>query len=118
MRVAGVLVVLALVMPPSARAQYGVACSSSADCTDKGYPHCYVYWKDETLGLNTVRCVTAADFSSSPTLMTGPVMMNHVILAAWQEAYDNPTPKPSRAEVKGVCVECMNHCDCGVNQVS
>jgi hypothetical protein len=84
-RALAVLVLRVAMLPGAARAQYGTACATSADCTDKGYPHCYVYWKDETPGKNT-------------------------------EAYDNPALKSSQAQVKGVCTECFNDCDCAVNQ--
>lgn len=67
------------------RAQYGSTCSSSADCTDVAYPHCSIYWMDQTLGANT-------------------------------ESYSDPAPKPSPAQVKGVCVQCRTDCDCAVNQ--
>jgi hypothetical protein len=59
-RAFAVLVLVVATLPGAARAQYGSACATSADCTDTGYPHCYVYWKDETNGLNTVSKETRA----------------------------------------------------------
>ncbi len=40
--------------PEGQQSAYGTPCSSAADCSSAAYPHCYVYWKDETLGQNTV----------------------------------------------------------------
>ena len=40
-------------------------------------------------------------------------------VAVWhnqQVSYNDPSPKPSAAAVKGVCVECVSSCDCPVNQ--
>jgi len=35
------------------------------------------------------------------------------MLFCLQESYDNPLPKPSQAQVKGVCTGCISSCDCG-----
>merc|ERR1711966_190437 len=37
-------------------------------------------------------------------------------LGANTESYSDPAPKPSPAQVKGVCVQCRTDCDCAVNQ--
>jgi hypothetical protein len=33
-----------------------------------------------------------------------------------QESYTDASAKPGKAQVRGVCVECINSCDCQVNQ--
>jgi len=44
------------------------------------------------------------------------IALDNSMLFCLQESYDNPLPKPSQAQVKGVCTGCISSCDCGVNQ--
>ena len=99
------LLALALTCPGTVSAE----CSKDSDCPEQT-PICNIFFEDlsarvRTLSSKTTPTAPQPCRAKTPTHSRWRVVLQEV-------------EGPSSATIKGLCVQCVDDCDCGVNQVS